>query len=293
MLRRMNTQSSSLVIFISILTILVQFICYQVFDPIIIIWGISCLMSVIGCHILLEQTGTYRICFDYSFLSLFISLTIILLTWLGNDHSFLPYTETMLGIAFINWLIPMLHCFLRYMLNYGSKVDDFNNFYLYSSIVFLISYTMLLIYGCFFKDAFSWAYGSSLNAPVFSPFEVLSVQIEDYLSGNTALKDIIIYLATHILIYTPYGFYIRLILRKQGRLLRFLLFLMLPLFVEVLQYLIISERCNLDDLVYGLVGGFLGCLVFFLTNSIFRAFSGRDFLSKNSDYRSLGSLLHF
>lgn len=291
--RRMSTQASTLIIFISILTVLVQFAAYQAFDSILMIWGISCLISIIGCHILLEQTGSYHACFDYTFLTLFLSLTIILLTWQGNTRTFLPFTDTMFGIALINWLIPMLHCFFRNMLNYGSKVDSFGSFYINSSIIFLIAYAGVFIYSCFFANYFPWAAGVALKAPVFSPFEILSGQIEDYFNGTVTLDFIITYLSSRVLIYIPYGFYIGLLLRRQGRLLRFFLFLILPVLIETIQYFIITDRCNFDDMIYGLIGGFLGCFLFFLTNVLFRAFSGKDFLTRGSDYHGMGNKLYY
>lgn len=291
--RRMSTHVSTLIIFISILTALIQFAAYQAFDSVLLVWGLSALISIIGCHILLEQTGTYPACFDYSFLTLILSLIVILLTWQGNTQTFLPFTDTMFGIAFVNWLIPMLHCFFRNMINYGSKVDSFRSFYISSSMIFLLAYAAVFIYGCFIADVFPWVAGTSSKALVFSPFAILSGQIEDYFNGNTALSSILTYLASRVLIYTPYGFYIRLLLNRQGRLLRFFLYLILPVLIEVMQYSLITDRCSFDDMVYGLIGGFLGCFLFFLTNGIFRAFSGKDFLSKGLEYRGMGNNLYF
>lgn len=294
MQRHIGTQASSSVIYISILTVLVQFAAYHFVNLTIVIWGISCLVSILCCHILLEWTVSYRSCFDYSFLTLFISLIIILLTYHQDTQSFLPYTNTMAGIAVINWLCPMLHCFIRNMLSYGSKVEEFNGFYRKSSTLFLIFYTVVLIYGLFVKNAFPWAYEeTSLDTSVLSPFDTLAVLIQDYLDGILSLNKILIYLASRILIFIPYGFYLRLIARNLRRLFRFILLPILPVLIEILQYFIIPERCLVDDLAYALIGGFLGFFLYFLINAIYHAFSGKDFLMRGSEYRGLDNPLRF
>lgn len=293
MQRRSIVQTSTLIILLSILTILAQFTTYYFIEAKIIIWGISCLISFICCHIILEQTTTYEACFNYSLLSLFMSLMIIVITYFGNDQSFLPYSEAMLGIAVINWAAPMLHCFFRNLFDYGTRIDDFNLFYRNSSILFFLSYLAVLIYAAFAKDAFPSAYRAASETANWIPFELIATQIEEYLFEQIPLSDIIIYLLFRIIFYIPYGFYIGLILRRKSRLPRFLALLLLPVVVELIQYFVISYRCDIDDIIYALIGGVLGLLLFLLLNVIFRGVSGKDFLMKDSDYRYSGGALHF
>jgi glycopeptide antibiotics resistance protein len=293
MQRRSSIQTSSLIILLSIITILLQFLTYYFFEAAYVIWGISCLVSVICCHILLEQTSTYESCFYYSFLNIFFSLIIIAITYFGKVTTFLPYTDAMLGIALINWLIPMVHCFLRYMTDYGTRVDDFILYYRNSNIVFFISYLAVIFYGVFAKDAFPWAYRAISETANFIPFRIIAAQIEDYLYGLIPLSDIFTYLLGRILAFLPYGFYITMILRKQGRLPRFFALLLLPFLFEILQYFIIPERCDIDDLIYALIGGLIGAFLFFLQNILFRAISGKEFLGREGEYRFSSNSLHF
>ncbi len=286
MQRRTNIQTSSSVTALSILTILVQFISYYYIDTAIIIWGISCFISALCCHLLIEQTLTYTVCFHYCVLTLFISLLVVILTYWGNPTVFFPYSNTMLGIALINWLIPMLHCFIRNMTGYGSITEDFINFYRNSSFIFLISYLTLILYGNFSVTAFPWAYKSISAASNFIPFNVITEQIEDFLYRVIPLYDILIYLASRVLLYVPYGFYISLVLNSKNRLVKCAFLLLLPFLVETLQFFLINERCDIDDLLYGFIGGLIGNLFFFVVNTIYYTFSGRDFLSgdKSSHY---------
>jgi hypothetical protein len=293
MQRRTNIQISSLIIILSILTIMVQFVVYYLFASFYIILGISILIALLCCHLLVEQTVSYEACFQYSFLTLFISLVVIGLTYLGKGQTFLPYTGTMLGVAVINWLIPSIYCFMRNMLNYGTKIDDFHIFFRYSNIVFLIFYLVVIAYSSFVSAAFPWAYRTVVEAANVFPFQVIATQIEDYLYELIPLTDIITYLLSRILIYLPYGFFVTLVLRRQTRLPRFFGLLILPIVIEILQYIIIPTRCDIDDILYALIGGILGSLSYYLLNVIFRAFTGKDFLMREADYRFSNSSLHF
>lgn len=293
MQRRTNIQVSSLIILLGILTILVQFTVYYFFGAYLIIWGISSLVSVICCHILLEQTSSYEACFSYSLFSLFVSLIVTVISYFGKVQTFLPYTAALLGIVVINWLIPMIHCYLRYMLDYGTKVEDFSSFYRNLSLVFVMFYITALIYGSFVKDAYPWAFPMNNSSYNLIPFSIIATQIEDYLYDYIPLSDIIIYLATRIIAYIPYGFYITLLLRRQSKLTRFFALLQLPLIIEILQYFFIPRYCDIDDLIYGLIGGLLGSLMFLLTAVIFQAISGKEFLSRENEYRHSGSSLYF
>jgi glycopeptide antibiotics resistance protein len=149
------------------------------------------------------------------------------------------------------------------------------------------------LYGFFAGNAFPWAYPVDNASYNFVPFGVTSTLIENYLYDSASLADIITYLLSRILIFLPYGFFITLLLRRQARLPRFYALLMLPFLVEVLQYIFIPKRCDIDDLIYALIGGLIGSLLFFLMNLIFKAASGKDFLTKEADYRFSNSYLHF
>ena len=292
MQRRTNIQISSLIILLSIFTIIVQFVTYYFFSAFYIILGVSCLISLLCCHILLEQTTSYEVCFNFSVLTLFISLIITILTYFSKEQAFLPYSSIILGIVLINWLIPSIHCFFRYMFEYGAKIDDYTTFYRNTSIVFFLFYLGVLIYGAISNVAFPWAYRALLDTANIIPFQVIATQIEDYLYGLIPLSDIFTYLFS-ILTFLPYGFFITLVLRRQTRLSRFFALLLLPFVFEVLQYIIIPNRCDIDDIIFAMIGGLLGSLSFYLLIIIFHAISGKEFLAKNANYRFSNSSLHF
>lgn len=288
--RRTNLQVSSLIIMLSIITIVLQFAAYYFFEAAYIVWGISCIVSIISCHIILQQAASYEAAYCFSLLTIFISLAITIVVYLGEAESFLPYTGIMTGIVIINWLLPLLHCIIRYIFDYSTRVEDFYIFYRNISIIFLVFYLGLLLYAAFTPDVFSWAYPIQTEGYNILPFEKLATLIENYLYKQASLGTIATYLMCRILIYMPYGFYLRLVLFNRTRITRLIVFMLLPLLVELVQFLVIPTRCDIDDIVYAALGAFFGSLSFFLFNSMVKAISGRDFLVNNTSHYSHSSL---
>ena len=293
MQRKMNLQVSSLMILFSILTILVQFTIYYFFTPLYIIWGAAILVNLICCHLLLEQTTAFDSCFHYSILTIFISALMVMSSYFGHDISFLPYSVGMFGIAMINWLIPCIYCFVRNMLDYSVRYENYHAFYRYDSLLFSAVYLGLILYSAFGKNAFPFAYRESLDYANFLPFESITIQIEDYLYGILPLSEIVLYLLCRILLFIPYGFQMSLLLRRQSRLIRFLALILLPLLIELLQFFILPSRCDIDDMIYAVIGGLLGSILFYLCNAIYRLFTGKNFLSSEYDYPYSRNNLHF
>lgn len=284
MQRRTNLQISSIIILMGIFTICIEFGAYHFLKPSYLVWGISCIASIICCHVLLSQSGSYEACYCYSLLTIFMSLSMTALSYLGEARGFLPYSWIMPGLVIINWLIPLLHCLIRYIVDYGTRIEDFIVFYRNISIIFIIFYLSIILYSSFAPGAFEWAYPIKRTQYNLLPFEIIATLIEDKLYGKIPLSDITAYLLPRIAIFMPYGFYIRLILFKKTRLIRIISFLLFPLLLELLQYFIIPSRCDIDDIIYGVIGSLLGSLFFALFNFIVRAISGKDFLIKNDRF---------
>lgn len=293
MRRRSYMAVSSMIVFLSIISILVQYTAYYFIESPYLILGISSVIVIICTHILLEQSLTYESCTVYTILLLFISLIITLLVYIGADGNILPFTNTLFGIIVLNWLLPMLQCFIRNMLDYGSRIERFNTFYRNVSIIFMLFYIGILIYISFAENSFPAIIRMRSNHQNFTPFWWVATQIEDYINELIPFSDIVIYLLGRILVYIPYGFYGILVLRNSSKLVRAVYLLLLPSVIELFQYFLTPQRCDIDDIIYALIGGIIGGLWFYLTNAIYYAISGKDFLSKDSDYIYSNTTLHF
>lgn len=293
MQRKDNIQISSLLVICSILTILLQIASYCIFGNYFIVLIISALLCIVSCHMLLEKAASFQVCFDYSILTLFITLLITILTYNHTDYPFLPGTSLTIGIAMINWFIPIMHCFIRYMLNYSSHLEDYPSFYRNSSIFFIVAYLLVLSYGAFVKDAFPLADQMIPGTYNFIPFWSLSSLINEYLYKDFTLNTIFIYLCSRIIIFIPYGFYCKLLLRGKSKLMGLAVLFVLPLLIELFQGIYIPSRCDIDDIIFGVIGGLFGIVSYYLINFIFNLFSGKDFLAKESGYHFSNSTLHF
>lgn len=288
--RHSHMELSSLIVFLSIISILIQYLTYYFLDSSYIILGISSLIVIICTYVLLSHSLTYKSCFLYIALTLFISLLITLLTYFGD---FLPITNTLYGILIINWLIPTISCLIRSMFDNSSRIDTFNSFYRNVSTIFVLFYIGFILYASLSKKSFPWAYHMVSSQVNFTPFWTIATQIEDYINKMIPLVDILTYLLVRILTLIPYGFYLVLLLRKSSKLLRFFGLLAFPCLIELIQYFIIPARFDIDDIIYGFIGGVIGALLFYLVNVIYRTIAGRNFLSNDSDYRYSNSSLHF
>jgi len=293
MRKRSFIQVSSLIVFLSILTIIVQLSTYYFFESIYVILGVSCIISIICTNIFLEKTFNYETCFIYTLLMVFVSFVVTLLIYFGKDYSQIPYTNTLIGIIVINWTIPTLLCFLRSMFDRGPRFEGFNSFYRNNSIIFIVFYVVIFVYCLLFQGLFPFNNLFLAEKGNLIPFMRLATYIEDYIYQNVSMSTIVIYLASRILLFMPYGFYSALLLRKFGKLIRILSLLLFPILIEILQYFINIERCDIDDVIYAFIGGILGTILFYLICFTFRAVSGKVFLSRESEYMYSHSSLHF
>lgn len=296
MQRRSYIQISSLIVFFSIITIVLEFLAYYFFASFYSVSVVSCLISILFCHILLQRSTTYEACFVYTLLTVFISLTITVLTYFSADHgSFIPYSNLLKGIIAINWIVPSVHCFIRYITGYGTRIHNYNIFYRNNSIIFILFYLGIIAYGSFAKDAFPMVYRAVIwqDTVNYTPFFALAGQIEDFLYDIIPISDIFIYLGSRILIFVPYGYYITLLTRKHSRFLKHICFLLLPIVIEILQYFFFISRCDIDDIIYGFLGSLLGSVLFYLTNWITRVASGKNFLERESFYGAPNRFLYF
>jgi len=295
MRRRSYIHVSSLIVILSILTIIVEFTAYYFFTSIYPVLGVSAVLLIICSHVFLQQSATYETVFIYTLSNMFISSLIMILTYYSADQtSFISYSATIQVIICINWLIPTIHCFFRYMLGYSLRISHYRSYYTKNSILFIMCYLGILIYGNFAEGAFPSLYRavSWSNNVNFTPFLTLSMEIEDYLYGIIPLSYILIYLASRILIFIPYGYYITLLTKNRSRLLRLFLFLLFPAVIELVQFFLYPSRSDIDDLIYGFIGGIIASLLFYLVNIIFRNISGKEFLERENIYSSFDSL-HF
>lgn len=293
MQRRINMESSSLIAILSIITILIQYVAYYFFASHILILLISCIILFVSTQMLLEHSISYETSFVYMGLITFIGLIITILSFSSRGNSLLPYSGTMIAMLAINWMIPVIHCFLRNMLDYGTRIEGYLTFNLSTGIVFNLFYLGLIFYGCFTTKGFPWTYITVLDNVNFTPLMSISILIEDFLMDNATLKEILIYLANRIILFVPYGYYVTMLLRRYNRPSKIIAIFIFPVILETLQFFTHRGICDIDDIIFALLGGLLGNILYHLINILYRIISGTDFLEDEANSRFSGTPLHF
>ncbi len=281
------------IILFSLLTVLVQFSAYFFLGSTLLVYGIAALLALLFSHVFLEQTLSYESCFNYSLLNIFLCVIIILLSFFGNSDYFVIYDSYLLLFIALNWFIPTLYCIIRNLMDRNPKYMDFNVFYHNISVLFIFFYVAFLIFTLFFQNKASVLYYTDFRSINFVPFLTLATLIEDYLSGYTALKTIILYLVQGIIPFMPYGFYATLLLRYQSRLFRFIVLLILPVLVEILQRVFLLGMVDIDDVFLAVTGGFIGAICYHILNSVYRFVTDEDFLFERTHYSFPHNSLHF
>lgn len=77
--------------------------------------------------------------------------------------------------------------------------------------------------------------------------------------------------------FLPYGFFVAMVGRKIHSLLRLGLVLVLPVIVELLQYILKFNTFDTDDIIFSFLGGLIGILLFVIFNALFQKTTGKNF----------------
>ena len=280
MQRNSSTHIMFLLVFYSILNIIIEFgLCYY-FDSMVIILSLSILFVLFGSHNLLKRTKNYEVNFTYTLLLVFLSTVITILLNLNKESSFIPVNVTLYLIVAINWIIPCAYSIVRCLFDHRNRLSSFNAYYRNTNIIFGLVYTGAMAYLYFIKYMGPLA-TNSLWSYNFIPFMSIATYIEQFIYQQRPLFDLLIYVLIHLGLWIPFGFYVALFLRRQGRLLKLLPLLIVPLLIEGTQYLLRVETTDIDNLLLAIIGGLLGQAIFYFINYIFLVVKDEEFLEES------------
>lgn len=283
----------TLIILLSIISVAVQFSLYYFLGISVLTFVVSGILILICSHIFLEHTLSYESIFSYTLLNTLICIIIIGLSYFNEGSSFINYNSILLLFIILNLFLPVIYSTVRTLFDHGHKYIDFKSFYYNCSILSVILYIGIIVNFLFVTNKNYIIYYSDFQKINFVPFLTLATLIEDYIGGYMPISSIINYLLLGILIYIPYGFYISLFLRSQRRQLKFLCLFLLPIIIEGLQKVLSLGKCDMDDIILGVIGGILGVILYFLLNQSFRFVKDEDFLQERSRYSFYRNNLHF
>lgn len=291
-MQKSTSYTTTAVILFSILTIVLEFTAYYFFKVSAATFLIAALLGLLFCHIVLVLSLQFETCFSYQLLHLLMWGIILFLLYMGNDSDLISYSPWLLLFPIIHWTCCVIYSTLRNLWDEGSRFTSFKSYFRNSSVVFLLAYAAFLLYWLFLSNTDSH-YNTELTSFNFIPFITLAGFITDLIDKNAALPQIFSYLADRVLIYLPYGFFLILLTRRKPRTIRFLLLLLFPALMEIMQGVLNVGRGDVEDILYGLLGGFLGGLLYHLLNRTYQDVKGMDFLESSRRFYSNRSSLHF
>ncbi len=275
-----TSHTTTAVILFSILTIVLEFAAYYLLKLSPVTFIITGLMALIITHVVLTLGYQFEACFSYQLLHVLIWGIVLFLLHTGNGSDFIQFSPLLFLFPAIHWGICVLYCIFRNLMDESTRFTNFKGYFIGSSIVFLLLYFVFLCYWLFLNNTDN-SYQSDLKAVNFVPFLTLAGFITDFIDKELTLSQILAFLADRIFVYLPYGFFIILLARRNTRLVRFALLLLFPVAVEVLQRLLLLGKGDLEDVLYGLLGAFVGGLCYHLLNRIYDNYKGENFLESH------------
>lgn len=165
------------------------------------------------------------------------------------------------------------------------QLKNFNRFFILFNTALGTVYLGFLAYGLFISNA---DYSPATGKMQWIPFARLAEYIEDFIRGEGSAGAIVTYLLPRLLMYVPYGFYISVLLRENAVLLRLPLLFILPAAAEWAQWQFALGAADIDEVIFGIIGGIAGVLFYCLIDFISRKCSGRKLLERESAYGNFG-----
>lgn len=281
-----SIQFTTVIILLSLLTVFGEF-------ALLYLMSNDFLATLIGCGIvlflsilLLFTAYNFEAIFIYMLLNVVLSSLLATYSFWEIRYFYYSLDNYDLWIVLINFTVPCLLCLICNLFDQNS-LANYHQFARNSSLLFVVYYLFIYIYIEFTPHTDSiWSSGNTN----LIPFYTIAGYIENYIYQVGSMKDIFHHLLIPIVLYIPAGFLLAVCMRRTNRVFRLFVALLLPLITEGIQYLTHVNSLNIDDVIYGFLGGILGQLLFFLLNALFLRIKGLEFLEEERSYRST---LHF
>ena len=189
------------------------------------------------------------------------------------EGEILPQAGTAFLGCFLSWLIPTLYACVFAWAEGNTSLPQFYSYYIKASLFFYLVYLGVFIY---WFTSYSRIPSEDISAQ-FIPFATFAAYIDGIIAETVSVERLLQFLAERILLFLPYGFFVAMAGRKLYSLLRLGLVLVLPIIVELLQYLLKFNSFDADDAVFSFLGGLIGMVGFVIFNTVFQKTTGKNF----------------
>ena len=260
------------IVLISLLVCMLQFVLYSVTDGSwvgLLLSGLGLLLGGILVHFITGELGEL---FSYLLVPCVVSGGVgLVLPRLEGE--LLPATATVLLGCLLSWLVPVVYACLITWAEGSTIMPQFAGFYKKAAVFFYVVYFGILIY---WFAAYCRIPEQEVKLQLI-PFASFAAYIDGIISETVPVQRLVQYLLERILLFLPYGFFIAMVGRKLHSMLRLGLVLILPVLVELWQYVLKFHSCDADDAIFAFLGGLIGMLVFVVFNALFQKTTGKNF----------------
>lgn len=235
----------------------------------ILLAGLAVLLGGIFVHVITEEQEEL---FAYLLVPcVFSGLAGLLIPHL--EGSLLPESNTVLIGCLLAWMLPVLYACIYTWVAGHTAIGQFAVFYKRAEVFFYLVYFGSLVYWFGFRNHVQEAEVTLQLVP----FTAFAGTVEGVMNGTVPMQQLLGFLAEHVLLFLPYGFFIGMVCRKLHGMIHLLLVLVIPAAVELLQYLLQWNSFAMDDVIFSLLGGLLGLLCFVGFNLLFQQTTGKNF----------------
>ncbi len=268
---------SSLIILLSLISFLAEVIVYYFVPYHWICVVFAGIVSLAISHFCLESSLDYSYCFLHSTFMVTGSVIFSMIIYFIQPNQWIQYDFSMVLLVLVNWLIPFLYSGIRDILDHGPRFDGYQQFFRKMSIVFLILLLFTITKQYFLTPIYPPYEELPFGANNFVAFMATGIHIENALRQQISLTPLFIYMAQIICIGIPIGFFCRVYFEKIFFVFRVLIYLLIPILLEVLQYATGLGRGHIDDVAFSLIGILIGIIIFYILNGIYQSVSNREF----------------
>lgn len=280
---------SSLVILLSLVSFIAEACLYYLVNYHWISIVFAVIFSVGLSHFCLESSLNY----GYSFLhaAFMVTITFIFSTviYLIQPNQWIHYDFSMVVLVLVNWLVPFLYSNIRDMLDRGPRFDGFHLFFRRMSILFIVFFLFVLIKQYFLTPITPPYQELPFGAHNFIPMMTTASYIEFALKSHVSLAPLFCYIGEMVAIGIPIGFLVRIYGARLPFVLRLLIYVGIPVILELLQDRAGRGWGDIDDVTMSLFGILIGVILFYLLNGLSQSVSNREYMmsrSQTSNYFS-------
>lgn len=278
----LEEHKTTLLILLGIAESAAMLCCRQLLETVWLKWGLMAAVILLCCAGAQLMTGTVSELFSLLLIPTFFfgGLGILSVTVYRGGIS---NGAELFWMAILAWGIPVLYAVAAAWIRGAAANSGFYSFFVAETGLFYLVYFALIIYGVFF-----YAKSETGQMVQLIPFATLAAYIDAIIQGTVDGQALVSYLLYQGAFFIPFGFFVALIGQRIPVLLRLLLLVLLPAFIELAQLILHLNRCDVDDFLFAFIGGLVGMLLFFLFNELFLLFTTRNYDGSEPDRDYLG-----